>query len=86
MYMLIWMEINNQPQKEFRPPMTEIQEALMCILQEHRVVRGYTAADGTEVDPVDRSFRSSNSRFFASPTLSYLSIWTELAQSVVFLI
>lgn len=54
--------------------MTEIQEALMCILQEHRVVRGYTAADGTEVDPVDRSFRSSNSRFFASPTLSYLSI------------
>ncbi|XP_017255958.1 protein STRUBBELIG-RECEPTOR FAMILY 2 isoform X3 [Daucus carota subsp. sativus] len=64
-----------QAQKEFRPPMTEIQEGLMCILQEHRVVRGHTAAaDGTEADPLDRSFRSSNSRFFASPTLSYLSI------------
>lgn len=65
-----------QPQKEFRPPMAEIVESLMCLLQEHRTVRG-VPGDGTEVvDPFERSFRSSNSRFFGSPTVSFLSVWS----------
>ncbi|KAK2976129.1 hypothetical protein RJ640_010664 [Escallonia rubra] len=62
-----------QPEKEFRPPMSEIAESLISLLQEHRAVRGISG-DGTEVDPFDRSFRSTNSHFFGSPTVSYLSI------------
>ncbi|KAK3023430.1 hypothetical protein RJ639_042674 [Escallonia herrerae] len=62
-----------QPEKEFRPPVSEIAESLTSLLQEHRAVRGISG-DGTEVDPFDRSFRSTNSRFFGSPTVSYLSI------------
>ncbi|KAK3026793.1 hypothetical protein RJ639_040271 [Escallonia herrerae] len=62
-----------QPEKEFRPPVSEIAESLTSLLQEHRAVRGISG-DATEVDPFDRSFRSTNSHFFGSPTVSYLSI------------
>ncbi|KAK1367412.1 protein STRUBBELIG-RECEPTOR FAMILY 2 [Heracleum sosnowskyi] len=61
-----------QPRKEFRPPMTEIQEALICILQEHHILRGYSAANDSE-GPLDRSFCSSNSSSFASPTVPFTS-------------
>ncbi|KAI3471548.1 hypothetical protein Pfo_028198 [Paulownia fortunei] len=54
--------------QEFRPPMSEIVESLMLLLQRP------SATDGTEADSFDRSFRSTNSRFFGSPTLSYYSV------------
>ncbi|CAA2938535.1 STRUBBELIG-RECEPTOR FAMILY 2 [Olea europaea subsp. europaea] len=57
-----------QPDQEFRPPISEIVESLACLL--HRP----GTADGAEVDPFDRSFRSTNTRFCGSPTLSYYSI------------
>ncbi|KAI3472148.1 hypothetical protein Pfo_029636 [Paulownia fortunei] len=57
-----------QPEQEFRPPMSEIVESLMLLLQRP------SATDGTEADSFDRSFRSTNSRFFGSPTLSYYSV------------
>ncbi|KAL2480559.1 Protein STRUBBELIG-RECEPTOR FAMILY 2 [Abeliophyllum distichum] len=57
-----------QPEQEFRPPMSEIAESLACLLHKPRT------ADGAEADPFDRSFRSTNTRFIGSPTLSYYSI------------
>ncbi|KAK6124631.1 hypothetical protein DH2020_041619 [Rehmannia glutinosa] len=57
-----------QPEQEFRPPMSEIVESLMSLLQRP------SAADGTEADSFAPSFRSTNSRFFGSPTLSYYSV------------
>ncbi|GFQ05449.1 protein strubbelig-receptor family 2 [Phtheirospermum japonicum] len=58
-----------QPEQEFRPPMSEIVESLMSLLQRP------IAADGTEAeDPFSRSFRSSNSHFFGSPTISNYSV------------
>lgn len=59
----------HQPDQEFRPPISEIVESLACLLHKPGT------ADGAEVDPFDRSFRSTNTRFCGSPTLSYYSIW-----------
>ncbi|KAK9010465.1 hypothetical protein V6N11_036973 [Hibiscus sabdariffa] len=56
-----------QPEKEFRPPMSEIVEALTLLIQK----MGMTATDGTEGEPLfDRSFRSTQTRFGGSPTAS----------------
>ncbi|XP_071687990.1 protein STRUBBELIG-RECEPTOR FAMILY 2-like [Rutidosis leptorrhynchoides] len=60
-----------QAEKGFRPSISEILESLTQMLDDYRRTR--TAAD-TDLDPFDRSFRSTHSRFLASPTLSYMSI------------
>lgn len=59
--------------KEFRPPMSEVVESLNCLLQRINM-RKSNGADGAEVESAERSFRSSNSRFIGSPTLSHLSV------------
>ncbi|KAJ9548281.1 hypothetical protein OSB04_020824 [Centaurea solstitialis] len=60
-----------QPEKGFRPPMSEIMESLAHLLEDYRKSR---AAAETEFDPYERSFRSTHSRFIGSPTMSYMSI------------
>ncbi|XP_060210374.1 protein STRUBBELIG-RECEPTOR FAMILY 2 isoform X1 [Lycium barbarum] len=68
-----------QPQKEFRPQMAEVAQSLVSLLQKSgqekaKSGKDKTTAEGAEVDPCERSFRSTNSRFFASPAASYYSI------------
>ncbi|KAL3373034.1 hypothetical protein AABB24_005174 [Solanum stoloniferum] len=68
-----------QPQKEFRPQMAEVVQSLVSLLQKSGQEKAKSGKDketaqGAEFDPCDRSFRSTNSHFFASPTASYLSI------------
>ncbi|XP_057505840.1 protein STRUBBELIG-RECEPTOR FAMILY 2 isoform X1 [Actinidia eriantha] len=59
-----------QPEKEFRPPMSEIVESLTSLI--HKVDTGRSpAADNNEGDPFDKSFRSTRTRFFGSPAMSY---------------
>ncbi|XAR70019.1 Non-specific serine/threonine protein kinase [Bertholletia excelsa] len=61
-----------QPEKEFRPPMTDIEEALANLI--HKVCTGKSyEADCREIDAFDRSFRSTHTRFFGSPAASYAS-------------
>ncbi|CAI9297777.1 unnamed protein product [Lactuca saligna] len=60
-----------QAERGFRPSMTEIMESLGQMLEEYRRMR--TGVD-TDFDPYERSFRSTNSRFIGSPTVSYMSI------------
>ncbi|PIN13212.1 Serine/threonine protein kinase [Handroanthus impetiginosus] len=57
-----------QPEQEFRPPMSDIVESLMRLLQKPN------ATDGAEALSFDPSFRSTNSRFLGSPTLSFYSL------------
>ncbi|KAL0359453.1 UNVERIFIED_CONTAM: protein STRUBBELIG-RECEPTOR FAMILY 2 [Sesamum angustifolium] len=73
-----------QPEQEFRPPMSEMVESLMHLLQRPNAREGTEAVERllqwpnprerTEADDLDRSFRSTNSRFFGSPTISYYSV------------
>ncbi|KZV53329.1 protein STRUBBELIG-receptor FAMILY 2, partial [Dorcoceras hygrometricum] len=58
-----------QPEQEFRPPMSEIVESLMSLVQNPGGIDG-----ATEGDCMDRSFRSTNTRFFGSPPISYYSV------------
>ncbi|CAJ1967474.1 unnamed protein product [Sphenostylis stenocarpa] len=60
-----------QPVKEFRPPMSEIVDNLVSFSQ--KMVSKSGVADGTELDPLDRSFHTTTSRFNGSPALSYVS-------------
>ncbi|CAN4114581.1 unnamed protein product [Withania somnifera] len=65
-----------QPQKEFRPQMAEVVQSLVFLLQKSgqeiaKSGKDKVTAEGAEVDPYERSFRSTNSHFFASPTASY---------------
>ncbi|KAG4397167.1 hypothetical protein GLYMA_10G091400v4 [Glycine max] len=60
-----------QPVKEFRPPMSEIVDSLVSFSQNLLSKSG--AADDTELDPLERSFRTTTSRFISSPALSYVS-------------
>ncbi|XP_004306222.1 PREDICTED: protein STRUBBELIG-RECEPTOR FAMILY 2-like [Fragaria vesca subsp. vesca] len=62
-----------QPVKEFRPPMSEVVGSLTQLMQKLNMGKG-NGADGTQVDPFERSFRSTNTRFMGSPTLSYFSV------------
>ncbi|EYU39916.1 hypothetical protein ABFS82_10G170100 [Erythranthe guttata] len=57
-----------QPEQEFRPTMSEVAKSLMLLLQKP------IAPDGLEPDSFDRSFRSTNTRFCGSPTLSCYSV------------
>lgn len=56
-----------QPVKEFRPPMSEVVDSLISFTQK------LNTSDGTDFDPLDRSFRSTATRFVGSPALSYVS-------------
>ncbi|CAA0812709.1 Protein STRUBBELIG-RECEPTOR FAMILY 2 [Striga hermonthica] len=53
-----------QPEQQFRAAMSEIVESLMNLL------RRSVVADGSEADPLSRSFRSSNTHFVGSPASS----------------
>ncbi|KAK9193873.1 hypothetical protein WN944_004573 [Citrus x changshan-huyou] len=61
-----------QPEKEFRPPMSEIVDSLTRLVQKHCMLKT-GGADYPEVDPFERSFRSTQTRFMGSPTVSYMS-------------
>ncbi|KAK6945362.1 Leucine-rich repeat [Dillenia turbinata] len=58
-----------QPEKEFRPVMSEIVESLKTLTQKPGTSKAF-AAEGAEID-LDRSFRSSHTRFLGSPALSH---------------
>nr|KYP32710.1 Protein STRUBBELIG-RECEPTOR FAMILY 2 [Cajanus cajan] len=60
-----------QPVKEFRPPMSEIVDSLVSFTQ--NLVSKNDATDGAELDPLERSFRTTTSRFIGSPATSYVS-------------
>ncbi|KAK7267354.1 hypothetical protein RIF29_20024 [Crotalaria pallida] len=57
-----------QPAKEFRPQMSEIVDSLVSFSQKLNM-----SQSDIELDPLERSFRTTTSRFMASPTLSYVS-------------
>ncbi|CAK8571011.1 unnamed protein product [Lathyrus sativus] len=64
-----------QPVKEFRPPMSEIVDSLVSFMQKLSMSKSAGGvADGTEFDPLERSFRTTTSRFMASPSMSYVSV------------
>lgn len=74
-YMSIgWIWNYEQPEKEFRPPMSEIVDSLTRLVQKHCMSKT-GGADYPEVDPFERSFRSTQTRFMGSPTVSYMSAW-----------
>ncbi|KAG4183724.1 hypothetical protein ERO13_A09G126900v2 [Gossypium hirsutum] len=60
-----------QPEKEFRPPMSEIVESLTRLSQKMGMTKSNILIDGAEVEPVfDRSFRSTQTCFGSSPAAS----------------
>eukprot|EP00257_Ricinus_communis_P022932 XP_015582794.1 protein STRUBBELIG-RECEPTOR FAMILY 2 [Ricinus communis] len=61
-----------QPEKLFRPPMSEIVESLASLLQNFTNARN-GAVDGTEVDLLDRPFDRKQSCLVSSPTVSFYS-------------
>ncbi|XVF75873.1 hypothetical protein PTKIN_Ptkin13bG0221900 [Pterospermum kingtungense] len=61
-----------QPEKEFRAPMTEIVESLTRLLQKMGIIKSIETV-GSEVEVVDRSFRSTETCFMSSPAVSLLS-------------
>ncbi|KAL2923815.1 Protein STRUBBELIG-RECEPTOR FAMILY 2 [Bienertia sinuspersici] len=56
-----------QPDKEFRPQMSEIADALTIILPK-------PGTESVEVDAFEKSFRSTNTRFLNSPETSYVPV------------
>ncbi|KAJ8448153.1 hypothetical protein Cgig2_031877 [Carnegiea gigantea] len=56
-----------QPEREFRAPMSEVLVALTSILPK-------PGADTADADAFERSFRSTHTRFVASPAMTYVSI------------
>ncbi|KAF5747706.1 putative Receptor protein kinase CLAVATA1 precursor [Tripterygium wilfordii] len=62
-----------QSEKEFRPQISETVESLTRLLKRVASAKS-SVADGIEVDPFERSFRSTHTRFMASPTVSFLSV------------
>ncbi|RAL51799.1 hypothetical protein DM860_010517 [Cuscuta australis] len=67
--------------EEFRAPMSEVVEALMCLVQKSSGGCGGGGGsrrrrneDVVSADPFDRSFRSTSTHFISSPTHSYYSI------------
>ncbi|KAG5043395.1 hypothetical protein JHK87_007310 [Glycine soja] len=55
-----------QPVKQLRPPMSEVVESLEALYQKFNIEKS-DVADGTEVDPFERSFHSTNICFMGSP-------------------
>jgi hypothetical protein len=62
-----------QPDKFFRPPISEIVSSLTSVLRKFTAAKS-GAMEGAEVDPFERSFCSTYSRFITSPTPSYISV------------
>ncbi|XP_010423291.1 PREDICTED: protein STRUBBELIG-RECEPTOR FAMILY 2 [Camelina sativa] len=60
-----------QVEKEFRPAVSEIVEALTALIQKQNKEASSSVADKT--DPFSKSFCSTRTRFISSPTFSYLS-------------
>ncbi|XP_073132467.1 protein STRUBBELIG-RECEPTOR FAMILY 2 isoform X2 [Henckelia pumila] len=59
--------------QEFRPPMSEIVESLMSLVQ--KPACGTDGSSSTiEADSLEKSFRTANTKFFGSPTLSYFYV------------
>uniref|UniRef100_M4CYD4 Protein kinase domain-containing protein n=1 Tax=Brassica campestris TaxID=3711 RepID=M4CYD4_BRACM len=61
-----------QAEKEFRPPVSEIVEALTSLIQKQNK-ESSSVADKTEIDPFSKSFCSTRTRFLSSPTSSHIS-------------
>ncbi|CAH2073798.1 unnamed protein product [Thlaspi arvense] len=61
-----------QVEKEFRPAVSEIVEALTALIQKQNK-EASSVADKTEVDPFSKSFCSTRTRFLSSPTASHIS-------------
>ena len=59
--------------KEFRPPMSEIVEHLTNLQRKMEMVKCVAASNETEVNPFEKSFRSTNTGFVSSPAYSYSS-------------
>ncbi|XP_076892982.1 protein STRUBBELIG-RECEPTOR FAMILY 2-like [Bidens hawaiensis] len=57
-----------QGEKRLRPVISEIMESVTNMIEEYRRMRE------ADVDPYERSFRSTQSRFLGSPTVTHLSI------------
>lgn len=64
--------MDDQPVKEFRPPMSEIVEHLTNLERKMEMMKR-VASDETEVNPFEKSFRSTNTGFVSSPACSYSS-------------
>ncbi|XP_054777604.1 protein STRUBBELIG-RECEPTOR FAMILY 2 isoform X2 [Prosopis cineraria] len=65
-----------QPAKEFRPLMSEVVDSLITCSRKINMGTSKTGgaeADITDLDPIDKSFRSTNTRFLGSPAYSYVS-------------
>ncbi|KAK9055463.1 hypothetical protein SSX86_026546 [Deinandra increscens subsp. villosa] len=60
-----------QGEKRMRPTISEIMESVTDMIEEYRRMRKEA---GTDMDPYERSFRSTHSRFMESPTATYMSI------------
>ncbi|XWS43217.1 hypothetical protein CRYUN_Cryun16bG0083600 [Craigia yunnanensis] len=60
-----------QHEKEFRPPMSAIVESLTRLLQKMGMIKR-RETDGTEDEPLERSFRSTQTCLKGSPTASHL--------------
>ncbi|KAF1891978.1 hypothetical protein Lal_00036329 [Lupinus albus] len=61
-----------QPLRQVRPPMSEVVDFLASFSQKFNIAnRG--EANCTVVDPFERSFRSTNTRFIGSPVMSHVS-------------
>jgi hypothetical protein len=55
--------------------MSEIVDSLVSFMQRLNVSKSAGGvADGIELDPFERSFRTTTSRFMPSPSLSYVSV------------
>lgn len=74
LHLYLWLssfELKMQPEKEFRPPMSEIVECLTRLSQKMFMTKSNASIDGTEVEPLfDRSFRSTQTCFGSSPAAS----------------
>ncbi|XP_027350087.1 protein STRUBBELIG-RECEPTOR FAMILY 2-like [Abrus precatorius] len=61
-----------QAERQLRPPMSEVVASLVSLYQKFNIEKS-GVVDGTEFDPLERSFRSTNTRFMVSPTISHAS-------------
>ncbi|XP_048142067.1 protein STRUBBELIG-RECEPTOR FAMILY 2 isoform X2 [Rhodamnia argentea] len=58
-----------RPEKEFRPAMCEVVESLLYMVERMSITEG-NATYGGDLEPYERSFRSTHTRFLASPATS----------------
>lgn len=55
--------------------MSEIVDSLVSFMQKLSMSKSAGGVvDGTEFDPLERSFPTTTSRFMASPSMSYVSV------------